>query len=267
MIGEVCSNIQYGYTASASEEPCGPRLLRITDIQNGQVLWPSVPYCQIARESEQKYLLHPGDIVFARTGGTVGKSFIISSVPERSVFASYLIRLSAHAEVVPKYLYYFFQSTSYWEQIKLKKGGLQGNVNATTLSSLKLFICPLNEQYRIVANIEELFSELNKGIENLKTARAQLKVYRQALLKHAFEGKLTAQWRAENRDKLEAVAALLKRIQLERTQRYQQQLTDWEAAGRLGSKPKAPKTQGDCGGIAIIRNTVETNVAMLRIAT
>ena len=67
-------------------------------------------------------------------------------------------------------------------------------------------------------------------------------MYRQALLKHAFEGKLTAQWRAENQDKLETAEALLKRIQAERTQRYQQQLADWEAAGKQGSKPKAPKT-------------------------
>lgn len=99
---------------------------------------------------------------------------------------------------------------------------------------------PANEQHRIVAKIEELFSELDKGIENLKTARAQLKVYRQALLKHAFEGKLTAQWRAENQDKLETADALQKRIQQERAQRYQQQLADWEATG--GSKPKAPKS-------------------------
>ena len=98
---------------------------------------------------------------------------------------------------------------------------------------------PTNEQHRIVAKIEELFSELDKGIENLKTARAQLKVYRQALLKHAFEGKLTAQWRAENRDKLETANALLQRIQQERAQRYQQQLADWQTNG--GSKPKAPK--------------------------
>ncbi len=73
-----------------------------------------------------------------------------------------------------------------------------------------------------------MFSDLDKGIENLKTARAQLKVYRQALLKHAFEGKLTAQWRVENQDKLETAAALQKRIQQERAQRYQQQLADWE---------------------------------------
>jgi len=98
---------------------------------------------------------------------------------------------------------------------------------------------PANEQHRIVTKIEELFSELDKGIENLKTAQAQLKVYRQALLKHAFEGKLTAQWREQNRDQLETAAALQQRIQQERAQRYQQQLADWQANG--GSKPKAPK--------------------------
>lgn len=100
---------------------------------------------------------------------------------------------------------------------------------------------PLPEQHRIVAKIEELFSELDKGVENLKTAQTQLKVYRQALLKHAFEGKLTAQWRADNPDKLETADALLKRIQQERAQRYRQQLADWDAGGKQGSKPKVPK--------------------------
>ncbi|HSW64831.1 MAG TPA: restriction endonuclease subunit S [Dissulfurispiraceae bacterium] len=106
---------------------------------------------------------------------------------------------------------------------------------------------PLNEQKRIVAKIEELFSELDKGIESLKTAREQLKVYRQALLKHAFEGKLTAQWREENKDKLEIADALLKRIQTERKQRYQQQLKEWqkalkkwEAGGKKDKKPTKP---------------------------
>jgi len=97
---------------------------------------------------------------------------------------------------------------------------------------------PTNEQLRIVAKIEALFSELDKGIESFKTAREQLKIYRQALLKHAFSGKLTEQRRAENRDKLESAETLLQRIQTERQQRYLQQLKDWEA----GSKPKAPKT-------------------------
>lgn len=240
-VGQICENLQYGYTTSSSVEPCGPKFLRITDIQNGNVQWSNVPYCLIESGAVNKYLLKKNDILFARTGGTVGKSFIVSNVPEMSVFASYLIRLSAHSEIAPKYLYYFFQSASYWEQIGLKKGGLQGNVNATTLSSLTLLICPLQEQHRIVAKIEELFSELDQGVKNLKTAQAQLKVYRQALLKQAFEGKLTEQWRRDNQDQLESASDLQKRIQEERSQRYQQQLQEWEANGKQGTKPRASK--------------------------
>ena len=137
------------------------------------------------------------------------------------------------------------------------------HLSSRTIGEIPLPLPPRNEQHRIVAKIEELFSELDKGIENLKTAQAQLKVYRQALLKHAFEGKLTAQWRAErsvipakagiqplngidsrlrgNDEHLETAAALQARIQQERAQRYQQQLADWEATGKQGSKPKSPK--------------------------
>ncbi|MER9134743.1 restriction endonuclease subunit S [Mesorhizobium sp. M0830] len=246
-IGQICTALQYGYTASASTEPCGPRFLRITDIQNGQVQWSSVPYCEIDDRQASKYELQTGDIVFARTGGTVGKSFLISSVPERAVFASYLIRLSAHSEINPKFLYYFFQSADYWEQIGLKKGGLQGNINATTLSSLELTVCPLSEQRRIVAKIDELFSELDAGIDNLKTARDQLCVYRQALLKNAFEGKLTTPWREKNADKLETVEHIFARIRTESEARYQAQWEDWklaveewEAAGAVGKQPARP---------------------------
>ncbi|WP_421273897.1 restriction endonuclease subunit S [Aeromonas veronii] len=115
-------------------------------------------------------------------------------------------------------------------------------------SKLKIKIPPLPEQVRIVAKLEELFSELDQGVENLRTAQQQLKVYRQALLKHAFEGKLTADWRAQNPDKLESAEALQARIQKEREARYQQQLAEWreaqqtwEAAGKTGSKPTKPK--------------------------
>ena len=85
-------------------------------------------------------------------------------------------------------------------------------------------IPPEREQRRIAAKIEELFSELDKGIESLKMARRQLAVYRQSVLKHAFEGKLTARWRAENKDKLETPEQLLARIKRERSARYEQQL-------------------------------------------
>lgn len=187
-VGEICSDLQYGYTASATRDSVGPRFLRITDIQDGQVKWDSVPFCEIETEQIDKYALRDGDIVFARTGGTVGKSYIIDRVPETAVFASYLIRLSPADCVNPRFLYYFFQSASYWAQIGLKKGGLQGNVNATTLSSLAIPLAPFRQQQRVVAKIEELFSELDKGIESLTTAIEQLKAYRRCLLKYAFAG-------------------------------------------------------------------------------
>lgn len=116
------------------------------------------------------------------------------------------------------------------------------HLSSKTIGEIPLPLPPLPEQHRIVAKIEALFSELDNGIESLKTAREQLKIYRQALLKHAFSGKLTEQWRAENQDKLETAEALLQRIQTEREQHYQQQLNEWEATGKEGRKPKTPKT-------------------------
>ena len=103
------------------------------------------------------------------------------------------------------------------------------HLSSKTIESIPLPLPPLNEQHRIVAKIEELFSELDKGVENLEKAREQLKVYRQAVLKHAFEGKLTAQWREENKDQLENPEQLLARIKRERSVRYDQQLEEWKA--------------------------------------
>ena len=118
--------------------------------------------------------------------------------------------------------------------------------------SIPVVVPPAAEQRRIVAKVEELFSELDKGIESLKAARAKLDVYRQAVLKHAFEGKLTAQWREENKDKLETPEQLLSRIQRKREARYEQQLKEWKDAaeewedtGRNGKRPPRPRKPKD----------------------
>lgn len=125
--------------------------------------------------------------------------------------------------------------------------GDRPRVGFDQIGTFKIKVPPPKEQKRIVAKIEELFSELDKGIENLKTAREQLKIYRQAVLKHAFEGKLTANWREKNKDKLETADELLERIKQERETTYQQQLKEWKAAvkewernGKGDKKPEKP---------------------------
>ena len=80
-------------TASASSQPVGPKFLRITDIQDGLVDWDAVPWCECDGRSAADARLKAGDIVFARTGATTGKSFLIRECPINAVFASYLIRV------------------------------------------------------------------------------------------------------------------------------------------------------------------------------
>ena len=174
-----------------------------------------------------------GDVLFAKITPCMenGKMAIVPAVRNGIGFGSTEFHvLRSLSEISAKYVYYYVSSQSFRREAEHKMSGAVGQKRVTTpyLTNCEIPVPPENEQHRIVAKIEELFSELDKGIENLKTARAQLKVYRQALLKHAFEGKLTAQWREQNRDKLETAAALLARIQTERAQRYQQQLQQWE---------------------------------------
>ncbi len=122
------------------------------------------------------------------------------------------------------------------------------HLSSRTVENIPLPLPPLGEQKRIVAKIEELFSELDDSVANLETARARLQSYRQSLLKHAFEGRLTEQWRRDHVDELEGADQLLQRIREERQARYQQQLEDWkaevaqwEADGKPGKKPRKPK--------------------------
>lgn len=169
-VSELCDKPQYGYTASATTEQIGPHLLRITDIQEGSVNWGMVPYCDCP--NPQKYLLKKGDILFARTGATTGKSFLIEECPT-AVFASYLIRLRVQKLVTPQYLYAFFQSPSYWEQISANTvGSAQPNCNATKLASIKVPIPSLEEQHHIVNHLEN-FQKKISGVKVLQTQATQ----------------------------------------------------------------------------------------------
>ena len=187
-VGDFCESPQYGYTESASREPVGPRFLRITDIQDGRVNWESVPYCRCPEPA--KYLLKPDDLVFARTGATTGKSFVIRDCPE-AVFASYLIRLRVRDTISVDYLYRYFQSPSYWEQIAdEKKGTGQPNLNGSKLGKIKVPIAPPDEQHRIVSELDALQAEVDALKRLQAETAAELDALLPAILDKAFKGEL-----------------------------------------------------------------------------
>ena len=188
---DVAESIQYGHTASSTQEAVGPRFLRITDIQDRRVDWETVPYCSIPKNQIAKYRLAKGDLLFARTGATVGKSFLITTEIPESIFASYLIRVRVAEAVNPQFIAYYFQSAQYWQQISDNSAGIgQPNVNGSKLAKITFPLPPLPEQRRIVARIEELFSRLDAGVAALRHAKAQLQRYRQSVLAAAVTGAL-----------------------------------------------------------------------------
>ncbi len=209
--GTLSISIKYGYNTSAQKDG-KIKMVRISDIQNNQVSWDSVPFCNIPKEEITQYLLRKNDILFARTGGTVGKSYLVSEVPENVVYAGYLIRTRYSENLSPQYLKYFMESDLYWSQ--LKKGTTttaQPNCNAKTLGKMVLPLPPLAEQKRIADKVSALFAQLDAIDKAYEEYRELQQTMKTKLLDLAIQGKLTAQ-RAEDGDARD----LLKEIQAEK---------------------------------------------------
>lgn len=265
LMNDAVKEFSAGHQSTATDQATWSeaRIIDIADIEMGQSP-PSdtynlegigLPFFQGKAEFGS---IHPGVVKYCSAPKkTVEANSIILSirapvgptniVQQKSCIGRGLAGIKPLDKVSPLFILYLFRSIESY----LSNEGTGSTFKAISgdfLKSIRIGVPPLPEQHRIVAKIEELFSEIDNGIDNLKTAQTKLKAARQSLLKAAFEGKLTEQWREENADKLESPQALLERIQAEREVRHQQQLADWQrqikdwdAAGKEGKKPRKPK--------------------------
>ena len=186
-LGQVCHHVVYGVTASAIAKADGPRLLRITDITALGVNWSLVPGCNISGQEHSKSKLLSGDIVVARTGGTVGKSFLVTDPPD-AVCASYLLRLRPNTSIVlPEYLHLFLRSACYWEQLFAgAQGAAQPNVNGTTLSKIHLRVPSLDAQATVVAQLKDQLAHVDMMRAALRTQLKEVELLPQKLLARPF---------------------------------------------------------------------------------
>ncbi len=242
-VGDLASEVRYGSSAKTSSDHRGVPVLRMGNLVEGKLDLGNLKFLPSDHGEFPDLFLEPGDVLFNRTNSAelVGKTAVYRGIPTPCSFASYLIRLRLEG-AMSEWLSYYLNSPFGRSQINavVSQQVGQANVNGTKLRAFRFPLPPLAEQRRIVAKIEELFSELDTGEESLRKARRQLGVYRQSLLKQAFEGKLTAHWRKQNPHLLESPEQLLSHIQEQREARYEQQLKEWDKAGRLGRRPSAP---------------------------
>ena len=122
-LGEICSKPQYGWTASARQEPKEVKLLRTTDISLGTIDWNDVPFPDRLPEDIGKYMLSAGDILIARAG-SVGVSIEIQGSIPNAIFGSYLIRFRPIEPIPTRFVSLYLQSPYYWEFITEKTAGI-----------------------------------------------------------------------------------------------------------------------------------------------
>ena len=183
-LADACSAIDYGLTASASTQRSGPRFLRITDIVSGQIDWTSVPYVAVDGRTSEKYRLHSGDIVVARTGASTGASAYIKD-PPRAVFASYLVRLQAKPDFSARFLAYFLKSEAFWQFIRgvLGDKSAQPNASASTMTAAPLRAPRDKAEQCAIAHI---LGMLDDKIELNRRMNATLEAMARALFRSWF---------------------------------------------------------------------------------
>ncbi|WP_148624683.1 restriction endonuclease subunit S [Aliarcobacter cryaerophilus] len=190
-LGDICTDISYGYTASAKSEIVGPKFLRITDIVPDRITWGNVPFCEIDDKKKEQYKLEIGDIVIARTGATTGYNKVIKDDID-SVFASYLIRYKIDKQqAFPEFIGYSLQSYEWKGFVEgIIGGSAQPGANAKQFASYDMLLPPLEEQKAIA----EVLSSLDDKIDLLHSQNKTLESLAKTLFRQWFIEEAKKEW-------------------------------------------------------------------------
>lgn len=240
--------------ADAPQEGFLP-VLRATNITGAALAFDGLVYVPTSNISGEQFL-QPGDVVIASSSGSkeiVGKAGTFAGGSFVGSFGAFCTGIRPSSALSAAYFGYYFQTPSYRKSVSdLAAGSNINNLKTGDLASQRFPFPPAAEQTRIVAKLEELLSDLDAGVAELKAAQKKLGQYRQSLLKAAVEGALTAEWRAKSTPS-ETGAQLLERILQERRARWEaKQLAKFAEQGKTPPKdwqkkypePVQPDTTG-----------------------
>nr|WP_255533192.1 restriction endonuclease subunit S [Polynucleobacter sp. 31A-FELB] len=185
-------SLQYGANESGDAGQEGwPRYIRITDIDSdGNLKNESIK--TLNPELAAPYILKHGDILFARSGGTVGKSFIFDGAYGESCFAGYLIKASVDStRILPEYLKYITESHMYWEYIlgTQSQSTIQ-NVSAEKYARLPIPLPTIDEQHVICKKLDAVCNKMNELVSKSKESVSLLQEHRASLISAAVTGKI-----------------------------------------------------------------------------
>ncbi|MEW5718218.1 MAG: restriction endonuclease subunit S, partial [Chloroflexota bacterium] len=185
---ELCESVDYGYTASATQEKLDFKFLRITDIVPEYIDWATVPYCEVPEDRAEKFRLREGDIVIARTGATVGYAKRIHKRSPDAMFASYLVRLRLKPALDNLIAGVFIESQDYKNYVQSRIGGAaQPNANAQVLAGAEILVPPHSLQREFREFVEPLIDQR----ELLQIENEKLRAARDLLLPRLMSGEIT----------------------------------------------------------------------------
>ncbi|MEX4695380.1 restriction endonuclease subunit S [Haemophilus influenzae] len=237
-LGEIATYVNGRAFKPIEWSKTGTPIVRIQNLNN-----PNAEYNYYDGYIEEKYHIENGDLLFAWSvslGAYIWKG--------KSAFLNqHIFKVLPKENIDKTFIYYLLDKVTNELYAKAHGSGMvhvtKGKFEATSVN-----IPPLEAQQAIVNKIESLFDEIDEGIGRLKTVAQQIQQYRQSLLKNAFNGELTKEWRSKHADTLPSENELLAQIQTTREQHHAQQLADWQTAvsqweqnGKEGKKPSKPK--------------------------